>query len=269
MSSSIAGKCAIVTGAGRGIGLAIANHFAERGARVMYADADEARLIDELGEDLAEDSPVRWFAGDLNEKLTAANLLSATVSAFDRVDILVNTSRQIVHSDPLDPDDAAVDRLLRNNFLAPLRLMQNVARRMILQADREESEEGPVGTIVNVASILPGRVHPGLLAYSVAGAALDQATRTMAVALAQHRIRVNGVAVASVMSASLQSALKENPGWRDCLTGATPAGRIAAPSDVAETVQYLASDASAFVTGQVLCVDGGRGLLDPARVPAY
>ena len=81
MSSSIAGKCAIVTGAGRGIGLAIANHFAERGARVMYADADEARLIDELGEDLAEDSPVRWFAGDLNEKLTAANLLSATVSA--------------------------------------------------------------------------------------------------------------------------------------------------------------------------------------------
>ena len=87
--------------------------------------------------------------------------------------------------------------------------------------------------------------------------------------LAQHRIRVNGVAVASVMSASLQSALKENPGWRDCLTGATPAGRIAAPSDVAETVQYLASDASAFVTGQVLCVDGGRGLLDPARVPAY
>jgi 7-alpha-hydroxysteroid dehydrogenase len=257
MSSSIAGKCAIVTGAGRGIGLAIANHFAERGARVMYADADEARLIDELGEDLAD------------EKLTAANLLSATVSAFDRVDILVNTSRQIVHSDPLDPDDAAVDRLLRNNFLAPLRLMQNVARRMILQADREESEEGPVGTIVNVASILPGRVHPGLLAYSVAGAALDQATRTMAVALAQHRIRVNGVAVASVMSASLQSALKENPGWRDCLTGATPAGRIAAPSDVAETVQYLASDASAFVTGQVLRVDGGRGLLDPARVPAY
>ena len=86
MSFSIDGKTVIVTGAANGIGAALARHFAENGAHVMCADIDEKALKKDLGES-ADDSNVRYFAGDLREKLTLANLLSATVDAFDRVDV--------------------------------------------------------------------------------------------------------------------------------------------------------------------------------------
>ena len=97
MSFSIAGKTAIVTGAANGIGRAIARHFAEMGANVMFADIDEKALIGELGE-RSEEGNVRYFAGDLREKLTVANLLSATIDAFDQVDILVNAARSVTPS---------------------------------------------------------------------------------------------------------------------------------------------------------------------------
>ncbi len=84
MSFSIAGKTAIVTGAANGIGLAVGRLFAEKGAQVMFADMDERKLVDELG-DTADEGNVRYFAGDLRERLTLANLLSATIDAFDRV----------------------------------------------------------------------------------------------------------------------------------------------------------------------------------------
>jgi 7-alpha-hydroxysteroid dehydrogenase len=104
MSFSITGKTAIVTGAANGIGLAIARHFVDKGANVMFADMDEARLEDEIGEEARGDGPVRMFAGDLRQKLTIANLLSATIDAFDRVDILVNASRmhEMPHCSGLD-----------------------------------------------------------------------------------------------------------------------------------------------------------------------
>ena len=94
-------------------------------------------------------------------------------------------------------------------------------------------------------------------------------TRSLAVALAPKGIRVNAVAFGSVMSASLQAALKDNPGFRDEISVATPLGRIAAPAELAEAVQFLASDAAGFLTGQVLTVDGGRSLLDVVTAPAH
>ncbi|MGB3313034.1 MAG: SDR family oxidoreductase, partial [Albidovulum sp.] len=83
------------------------------------------------------------------------------------------------------------------------------------------------------------------------------------------RIRVNGIAIASVMSASLQASLRENPDWRGAITDGTPMGFIGSPSELANAAQFLASDGAGFVTGQILTVDGGRGLLDPVQVPAY
>ena len=221
MSFSITGKTAIVTGGANGIGLAIGRHFANKGANAMFADIDEKQLKKELGK-IDDSSNIRYFAGDLREKLTQANLLSATIDAFDQVDILVNASRQVVTSDPLNPDDDAVVMLLNQNLITALRLSQLVARRMIKQA--ENDTEGTVGTIINLSSIAARRTHPDLLAYSVASAALDQMTRSLAVALAPHRIRVNAVAFGSVMSASLKDTLRDNSTYRRDIEEHTPLG---------------------------------------------
>lgn len=268
MSFSIAGKTAVVTGAANGVGLAIARHFADRDANVVFADIDEARLVEELGADL-EEGNIRYFAGDLRQKLTIANLLSATVDAFDRVDILVNASRQMVTGDPLNPDDDAVEALMAQNLMTSLRTSQQFARRMIAQAEKAGDDEAPVGSIINLSSIAARRAQPELLAYSVSSAALDQMTRSLAVALAPHRIRVNAIALGSVMSASLQGALKDHEEFRANIIDHTPLNRIASASELADVAQFLASDGSGFMTGQILTVDGGRTLLDAVGAPAH
>lgn len=266
MSFSIDGKSVIVTGAANGIGLAIARHFVDQGANVMFADMDEASLVKELGEE-HQDGHIQYFAGDLREKLTIANLLSATIDAFDRVDVLVNASRQMLTTNPLDADDTSMELLLQQNLLTNLRLSQLVAKRMIKQS--EDEDQACAGSIINLSSIAARRTRPDLLAYSVSTAALDQMTRSMAVAFAPHRIRVNAVAFGSVMSASLQAQLKDSQECRAAIEEHTPMGRIASPNELTEMVQYLASDGASFVTGQVMTVDGGRSLLDPVSVSAH
>ena len=266
MSFSIDGKAAIVTGAANGIGLAIARHFAECGAYVMHADMDEASLVKEFGgED--EDAVQHYFAGDLRENLTLANLLSATLDAFDRVDILINASRQVIASDFFDMEDKSVEEALEQNVLTSLRLSQLVAKRMIKQS--EDQHEGQVGSIVNLTSISARRATSSLLGYSISSAAMDQMTRSMAVTLAPKRIRVNAVSIGSVMSASLQQALKEHGDFRSDIEKHTPMGRVARAAEVAETVQYLASESAGFVTGQILTIDGGRTLIDPVSAPVH
>ena len=266
MSFSIAGKTAIITGAANGVGLAIARHFANRGANVMFADMDEGRLAKECGS-REDGDPIRYFAGDLRERLTLANLLSATIDAFDRVDILVNGARQMMFTDPLDVEDDSLETLLGQNLMCAMRLSQIVAKRMIKQSDGEEDR--PAGTIINLSSIASTHTQPQLLGYSISCAALDQMTRSMAVEMAPNRIRVNGVGFGSVMSAFLKDVLKEQPNYRKEIEAHTPMGRIAGPDALTEAVQFLASEASGFMTGQILTVDGGRTLLDPVAAPAH
>lgn len=266
MSFSITGKTAIVTGAANGIGLAVARHFLDHGARVMFADMDEERLADELG-DQESDDQIAFFAGDLREKLTIANLLSATLDAFDSVDILVNASRQVMPTNALDMKDESAQVMLEQNLFTSLRLTQLVANRMIRQS--EAQPEGQAGAIVNISSIAGQCVHPDLMGYSISVAALEQMTRSMAVVLAPHRIRINTVSFGSVMSASLQAALKEAPAERQKIEASTPMGRIASPRELADAVQYLASEGSGFMTGQTITLDGGRSLLDPAKAAAH
>ena len=270
MSFSIAGKTAIVTGAANGIGLAIARHFAAQGANVMCADMDEGKLAAELGDaGQDESSKIRYFAGDLRKKLTIANLLSATIDAFDGVDILVNASRQVAPCDPTVAKEDKVEYLLEQNLMTSLRMTQQVSKWMRANAKRDENPNAPVGSIVNLSSIAARRTHPSLMAFSISSAAVDQMTRSMAVAMAPDGIRVNAVAFGSVMSASLQDILTTNEGYSDEIIDKTPLGRIASATEIAETVQYLASDGSGFMTGQILTVDGGRTLVDPVCTPAH
>lgn len=265
MSLSIQGKTAIVTGAGRGIGLAVARHFVERGAHVMFADTDEAALAEAMSDYDERDPHVRGFSGRMSEKLATANLLSATLDAFDRVDILVNAHRLVKASDPLDTDLDVLEQLLRQNMMAGLRMTQIVAKRMIKQVEADP-EAGAAGAIVNISTLAALHPVPTMLGYSIAYAAQEQATRGMALALAPHRIRVNGVRFGSVMSHELKDSLRDKPDLRSKIVAATPMGRIAAADELVDTVLYLASEASRFVTGQIVTVDGGRSLSDRVAV---
>jgi 7-alpha-hydroxysteroid dehydrogenase len=266
MSFSVQGKTAIVTGAAHGIGLAIARHLADKGANIMAADVDEKKLIEEFG-DAPEDGSIRTLSGDLRQRLSIANLISATIDAFDQVDILVNASRQVLPTDALDVEDTSVSTLLDQNFMTALQLTQYAAKRMIKQA--EDQPEGQVGSIINLSSIAAIQTQPELMGYSISAAAVQQMTRSMALVLAPHRIRVNAISFGSVMSGSLRAAVAENREWRDDIRDHTPLGRIAAPNELCDTVQYLAAESSGFMTGEVLVVDGGRSLLGAVRAPAH
>lgn len=267
MSLSIQGKTAIVTGAARGIGLAIAQDFVNRGANVMFVDSDEAALEAQLSDHDTETGPVRYFAADICERLSMANLLSATQDAFERIDILVNAHRFVKESDPLDTDPGILEEMLRQNMVSGLRLSQMVARRMIKQAEGQP-DLLQAGAIVNVTTMAAVRPVPSILGYSIACAAQEQATRGLALALAPHRIRVNGVRFSSVMAHELQVALREKASLRDQILAGTPLGWIAAADELADAVHYLASEASRFITGEILTVDGGRSLVDPVTALA-
>lgn len=265
MSMSIQGKTAIVTGAARGIGLAVARHLVDRGANVMFADSDEVALAQAMSDFDEQNPKIRSFSGRMSEKLATANLLSATLDAFDRVDILVNAHRLVKASDPLDTDLDVLEQLLRQNMMAGLRMTQIVAKRMIRQAEAEP-DSVQAGAIVNVSTLAAQHPVPTMLGYSIAYAAQEQATRGMALALAPHGIRVNGIRFGSVMSHELQDSLRDKPDLRDRIIAATPIGRIAGADELVDTVLYLVSDAARFVTGQIVTVDGGRSLADRVAV---
>lgn len=265
MSEPLFGKTAIVSGAANGIGLAIARRFVDAGAKVMLTDIDEDKLEAET-ESLNAPEKAQCFSGDLRKKLTIANLISATVDAFDDIDILVNASRQVLQSDPLDEKSDQFETLMTQNVEVTLRLSQAVAKRMTKQDDEDARE---VGSIVNLSSIASSRSLPQLLGYSVSSAAVDQLTRSLAVALSEHRIRVNAVSIGSVMSASLQNRLRDVPEMREELIRTTPMRRIGEAEEAAEAALFLASPAASFITGQVLIVDGGRSLIDPMLYTAH
>ncbi len=264
MSDSLQGKVVVITGAASGVGAAIARQCAEAGAKLMLADRDEPAL-EALAEDLGDKARVAGqFCCTLEDKLAVNNLMAATIDAHDRIDIVIDADRQVFLGEPLDATADTLAQSFDINVRGPFLLAQAAAKRMLQQ---EVAEGAPRGAILFISSISARRTVPDFLPYSVACAGLDQLTGSLAVALAQHGIRVNAVATGAVMTESLRARLREHPEMREAVISATPMGRIGDPEEAARTALFLVSDQASFVTGQVIAVDGGRDRLDPLASP--
>ncbi len=269
MEKLLENKAAIITGAANGVGQIIAQKFAEEGANLILADMDEDNLKKEVDLIRKNGGQVEIFCGDLRKSLTIKNLLALSAKTFQRIDILINASRQVSISHPLNSEELFFDDLMSQNVSVNLKLSREVAKKMISQNINRTDSEEVIGSIVNLSSIASHRTLPNTLAYSVSSAALDQLTKSMAISLAASGIRVNAVAIGSVMSSSLRSKLANNKVVLEDLISATPLGRLGDASEAADAVLFLASEKSSFITGTILTVDGGRSLLDRMSVAAY
>jgi glucose 1-dehydrogenase len=245
-------RSAIVTGAARGIGLAVARRFLEEGARVVVADVDEdggSAAVETLGELGA----VRYVHCDVGDRLSVRNLVAATVDAFGSVDVLVNNAGIVHAADFLELTEDDFDRVLRVNLKGAFLVGQAAARRMVRQVE----EGNAPGAIVNMSSINAVVAIANQVPYSVSKGGLNQLTRVMALALAPHGIRVNGIGPGSIMTDMLASVANDAAARRRVLSR-TPLGRIGEPSEIASIAAFLASDDASYMTGQTLYADGGR-----------
>lgn len=279
MGISLGARTVIVTGAARDVGRVLAQRFLDAGARVMMADRDEGALAAAetmLAGDTGRLARFSYTAGD---RISVANLIAATVERFERVDVLVNAAEPASETGPpaptgapdgfLDLDPERFDAAFIETVRAVFQLSQAAARCMIRR--HEESGRDPAGTagaIVNVSSIAGRRLAPGHPCVAVPHAALDQLTRSMAVSLAPHGVRVNGVALGGVVTDRLRAAFEENTTLCEEMVRATPLGRLGDIEEAAEVALFVASDHASYLTGQIIAVDGGRTLLDPLAPPA-
>ena len=234
-----AGRHAFVTGAGSGIGRAAARRLAAEGARVFGLD----RARDGLEETFADVDDATWAAGDVRSD--AATEALREQGPFD---ILVNAAGVLRRHDLLEHPRDEWMLTLDVNLRAPFRLAREFARGHLASATP--------GVIVNVCSIESFTAAPGHAAYTVSKSALLMLTRALALELAEHGIRVCGVAP-GVTATAMNAELRADAARSDALLAKIPIGRFAAPEDQAAAICFLASDDAAYITGAVVPVDGG------------
>lgn len=242
---SLEGKVALVTGATRGIGRAIATTLYRQGASVIVSGRDEeglATLCGELQGGIGECHPV---AGDIAQTETADQLAKAAFTKFRRLDILVNNAGMLTEGMIGMIKVDAIDQTLSVNLRSTLLLTQAAVRLM---------RRNGGGSIVNLSSIMGRFGNPGLMAYSASKAGIIGASMAAAKELAQAGIRVNVVApgvIDSDMTRAMTDAVRKDK------LASIGMGQIGDPQDVANVVLFLVSDLSRYVTGQVIGVDGG------------
>lgn len=253
MDKEFAKKTLLVTGATSGIGKATALRFAQSGARVAAVGRNEKALT-ELQHEL-DNSNVEclMISADLSLEEEAARAVSQTVERFDGIDVLVNAAGHISSGTIENTSLAAWDAMLEINLRAPFILMQQALPSMIARR----------GNIVNVSSVTGLRAFPGVLAYCISKAALDQLTRCAALELAAKGVRVNavnpGVVVTDIHKRGGMTEEQYNA-FLEHSKSTHPLGRVGAAREIAELIFFLASERASWITGVTYSIDGGRAL---------
>ena len=242
-------KTAIVTGATQGIGLACAQRLVHDGARVMLVDInpDGAAAASALG------LSAQFFAADVSLKADVDAMVAATLSAFGHIDILINNAGVTHAADFLDLAEDDFDRVMRINLKSMFLCSQAVARTMVPRG---------AGCIINMSSVNSSLAIPNQVPYVVSKGAINQLTRVMALNLAPHGIRVNGIAPGTILTELARNAVMGSPAARHTILSRTPMRRCGEPEEVASVAAFLASDDASYMTGETIFVDGGRMALN-------
>ena len=240
-------RIAIVTGAGSGMGEAIAHTYAREGARVAVLDVNE-QAANKVASAIGANALA--VACDVTNKADIARAVEMTEKKFGVTDILVNNAGVAHVNKPLmEIDEREYDRVFDVNVKGLFMFIQAVVPAM-----RKKSG----GVIVNIGSTAGLRPRPGLSAYNATKGAVHNLTKTLAVELAPDKIRVCAIAPVATDTPLLPTFLGPAPGQREKFIATVPLGRLATAQDIADAALFLASAEAKFLTGNIMEVDGGR-----------
>jgi NAD(P)-dependent dehydrogenase (short-subunit alcohol dehydrogenase family) len=249
-SPDLSGRVAIVTGAGRGLGRAIAGALAAAGASVTVASRTGAELDDFVAEQDKRGRTTFACPVDVTNEDDVQNAVDRTVERFGRLDILVNNSGIIASTPLLEQEPAEWDRVVATNLRGVYLMTRAAGRHLVAQKS---------GKVVNIASnfALQGVAHHA--AYSASKAAVLGFTRAMAIEWVRHGVQVNAIAP-GYFATPLNGALRENAEAMAKVTRAIPARRMGDPTEITPWVLLLAGPASDFMVGETLVLDGGQSV---------
>ncbi len=260
------GRTALVTGGAKGIGRGIALRLAEAGADVAIVDVDEPAAVATVADIQKLGRKSRFIRADLTSAQDAKAAVKATWDVFGRLDIVVNNAGIFPMVPALQLDEATWDRTIDINLKGAFFVSQAAAGYMTGTVGGNAKSGVPGGSIVNIASIDAFHPSGNLAHYDASKGAMLMMTRSLAVEWAKQNVRVNGVAPGGIRTPgadAVMAAIAKATGAADAsgfvkgFEQRVPLGRMGVPDDIALATLFLASDASSYVTGQTLVVDGG------------